>query len=37
MDPESWWITYGTSAPLLQNLALKAVKGIGALIPLSII
>lgn len=23
MDPKSWWVTYGASAPLLQTLALK--------------
>lgn len=23
MDPKSWWVTYGTSAPMLQGLALK--------------
>ncbi|XP_038715219.1 uncharacterized protein LOC120008915 isoform X1 [Tripterygium wilfordii] len=23
MDPKSWWVTFGASAPLLQNLALK--------------
>ncbi|KAG5556173.1 hypothetical protein RHGRI_006710 [Rhododendron griersonianum] len=23
MDPKSWWVTYGASAPLLQSVALK--------------
>ncbi|KAG5532188.1 hypothetical protein RHGRI_026721 [Rhododendron griersonianum] len=23
MDPKSWWVTYGASAPLLQSIALK--------------
>lgn len=23
LDPKSWWVTYGTSAPALQGLALK--------------
>ena len=26
MDPKSWWVVYGTSAPLLQNLALKLLE-----------